>query len=508
MPVKVFVVDDSAVVRQTVMHILQGDPDIELAGSAPNPLIAAPLIRKSHPDVLLLDIEMPGMDGLTVFRQQMIESPIPTVICSTLTSSGSKVALDALAAGAVAVVGKPQLGLRQFLEDSRAELLQALKSAARTRPRAPSLTCASAIRPAVSSHCRSATSVVHAFAMNKPVVLGSSTGGTQAIESVLMRLPADSPGIAIVQHMPEKFTAMYAQRLDQICAMSVREARDGDRLERGVVLIAPGGRHMQLRKTGRTVFRVDRRWAAREPAQAVGGSALPLGGGMRRQGRPHHRAGRTDLRRLRHAQGIDTAWCRRRHCADRSRRGEHPAIRCASLKPSDRRQGDRRRGHIAPRYAKYQGSTLKTLARPSPLRKIKRRGWSCADSGGTTSSASGRRTTTTETAMKPETQIHLADLRELLVRHVETWRTVLVAAHARHKSSSAMAEASPLSPAGQQAVDANEAQMRIALDELWLCEAAVSRLGCGSYGDCRDCGQGVDLLRLLVKPHARVLRGL
>jgi len=207
--------------------------------------------------VLLLDIEMPGMDGLTFLRQIMAGTPIPTVICSTLSTEGSKVALDALSAGAVAVLAKPKLGLKQHLDDSRHEMIQTLKTAARSKPRARGATpsvASRAIPAGATGHSAGPVrapvlSGVHAFAMNKPVVIGSSTGGTQALELVLTSLPADAPGIAITQHMPEKFTAMYAQRLDGICAMNVREAKDGDRLERGVALIAPGGRHMQLQKS-------------------------------------------------------------------------------------------------------------------------------------------------------------------------------------------------------------------------------------------------------------------
>ncbi|GAB6196969.1 protein-glutamate methylesterase/protein-glutamine glutaminase [Lysobacter xanthus] len=241
--IRVLVVDDSAVARRVLQAVLDAEPDIEVMGTASDPIFARQKMAAEWPDVILLDIEMPRMDGLTFLRALMAERPTPVVVCSTLTGSGSQTALQALAAGAVEIITKPTLGLRDFLNDAADGLRDAVRAAARSRPRA----IASPVRARVTAPASAASL---ARTTDRIVAIGASTGGTQAIERVLTALPRVSPGIAIVQHMPERFTASLAQRLDGLCAIEVREARHGDRLIPGLALIAPGGRHMRVRRSG------------------------------------------------------------------------------------------------------------------------------------------------------------------------------------------------------------------------------------------------------------------
>jgi two-component system chemotaxis response regulator CheB len=258
-PIKVLVVDDSAVVRQVVSGLLAQARGIEVIAAVADPLFAIDRMRQQWPDVIILDVEMPRMDGLTFLRKIMAQRPTPVVICSTLTEKGAPTTLDALAAGAVAVVAKPKLGLRQFLMDASQDLVSAVRDAAganvgRLRPRA------AVERPVpVAKHTAdvilAATSPrAMAQTTERVVAIGTSTGGTQALEEVLRALPAVSPGIVVVQHMPEKFTAAFAARLDGICAVAVREAVHNARVLPGQVLIAPGGRHMLLRRSGAQYF--------------------------------------------------------------------------------------------------------------------------------------------------------------------------------------------------------------------------------------------------------------
>lgn len=248
-PVSVFIVDDSAVVRQVLGQMLEADPGIRVAGSAPDPLFALQKMQKDWPDVIVLDVEMPRMDGITFLRKLMQERPTPVVICSTLTEKGADTTLQAMSAGAVDIITKPKVGLKDFLESGSQHMVQVIKAAARARL-APVTARVPASRPVPVAPPIKAPAVPLSRTTDQVVALGTSTGGTHALEAVLTQLPADCPGIVVVQHMPEKFTAAFAQRLNQICRCEVREAVDGDRVLPGLVLIAPGGLHMQLRRSG------------------------------------------------------------------------------------------------------------------------------------------------------------------------------------------------------------------------------------------------------------------
>ena len=249
--IKVMIVDDSAVVRQVLAAVLHADPRIEVIGAASDPVFALEKMARNWPDVLVLDVEMPRMDGITFLRKIMAERPTPVVICSTLTEKGAETTLQALAAGAVSVVAKPRLGVRKYLQDAAEDLVGAVKGAATANLRclAPRPAAAQA-GPRLSADAILPPGAAMAQTTDLVVALGTSTGGTQALEQVLTALPQVCPGIVIVQHMPEKFTEAFARRLDGICRIDVAEARNGDRVLPGRALIAPGGHHMLLKRNG------------------------------------------------------------------------------------------------------------------------------------------------------------------------------------------------------------------------------------------------------------------
>lgn len=250
--IQVLIVDDSATVRQTLKQILEADPQLEVMGVASDPYKAVELIKQHVPDVITLDIEMPRMDGLTFLEKIMSQHPIPVVICSTLTEKGSDVALTALEKGAVEVITKPRLGTKEFLEESHALICDVVKSAAHARLRGGSNPASVPIAPKLTADAVIAKPVSHAMIQTteKVVAVGASTGGTEALKDFLEAMPLDSPGIVIVQHMPEHFTARFAERLDGLCRITVKEAQDNDTIIRGQALIAPGNRHMLLKRSG------------------------------------------------------------------------------------------------------------------------------------------------------------------------------------------------------------------------------------------------------------------
>ncbi len=252
--IKVMIVDDSAVVRQVLTEQLNAIAGIRVSASARDPIFARRFLNEDWPDVIVLDIEMPRMDGITFLKQIMHERPTPVIICSTLTEKGAEVTMQAMSAGAVDIITKPKAGLKGFLQEHTTLLGDAVKAAARARlgkaaaaaaapmPAAPKLS-ADAVLPQAGPKALAETT-------DRVVAIGTSTGGTQALERVLTRLPRTAPGVVVVQHMPGAFTAAFAKRLDGLCEVHVKEAEGNDRVIPGQVLIAPGTHHMLLRRSG------------------------------------------------------------------------------------------------------------------------------------------------------------------------------------------------------------------------------------------------------------------
>jgi two-component system chemotaxis response regulator CheB len=260
--IQVLIVDDSAVVRQVLTAVLDREPGIHVSGSAADPIFAMERMNRDWPDVVILDVEMPRMDGITFLKKLMSVRPTPVVICSTLTERGAETTMEAMAAGAVGFVTKPKSGLKSFLEGDAGEIVQAVRSAAAgdiRRVKATSValatgsagaratrSAAAGAKPAGPAGVRAALPVT----TDQLIAIGTSTGGTQALELVLSSLPRVGPGIVVVQHMPAMFTAAFAARLNAVCEAEVLEASDGDRVLPGRVLIAPGGLHMTVERSG------------------------------------------------------------------------------------------------------------------------------------------------------------------------------------------------------------------------------------------------------------------
>ncbi len=256
--IKVLVVDDSAVVREVIREVLDAEPGIQVIGTAMDPIFAMEKMKAQWPDVIVLDIEMPRMDGLTFLNKIMSERPTPVVICSTLTEKGAKITMDALAAGATSIIAKPKVAVKRFLqEDASNDLVEAVRAAARshvrrTVPRSPNGGGIGEPRPKLNADAVLAPPVAARLGQTTEqfVAIGTSTGGTQALEVVLTALPRVCAGIVIVQHMPEKFTEAFAQRLNSLCQIEVLEAKTNDRVIPSRALIAPGGKHMMVKRSG------------------------------------------------------------------------------------------------------------------------------------------------------------------------------------------------------------------------------------------------------------------
>lgn len=252
--IKVMIVDDSAVVRQTLGQIVQSDTQLELVGAHSNPLFAMKALEQVWPDVLVLDVEMPGMDGITFLKTLMKSKPLPVIICSSLTTQGAAMTLEAMAAGAVEIIAKPTAGLKAHLHSIGSEMLIAIKTAAKANMnrvfQRPILDDKTTLIKTAQQLLLSTENVAMQHTTDRIIALGTSTGGTQVLEFICRALPVTVPGIVVVQHMPEAFTRAFAERLDKCSVVTVKEAENNERILPGHVYIANGGLHLQIRRQG------------------------------------------------------------------------------------------------------------------------------------------------------------------------------------------------------------------------------------------------------------------
>jgi len=246
MKIKVLIVDDSALIRSVLREIINSQPDMEVVGVAPDPIVARDLIRQTNPDVLTLDVEMPKMDGLDFLEKLMRLRPMPVVMVSSLTEKGSEITMRALELGAVDFVAKPKIAIQSGMLEYTELIADKIRAASKAKIRAKVTSIASG----VAGEPAAVQTVRHFSSSEKLIILGASTGGTEAIKEFLLQMPPDCPGILIVQHMPEGFTRSFAQRLDSLCTISVKESVGGERVLPGHAYLAPGHSHLQLVRSG------------------------------------------------------------------------------------------------------------------------------------------------------------------------------------------------------------------------------------------------------------------